>query len=770
MMLDEGGCRVLGPYRLGRKLGEGNFAKVHLAEDYLRKKVAIKVFNKQTINSMRHYTLKHVEREINALRVCTPHPHVANLLEVLETETDVFFVMEYVAGGELFDYIVSEGKLAEEESARIFYQIVSCVEYCHSRGIAHRDLKPENILLDTNMNVRIVDFGLASHQGQYLKSPTGFVEGDISEHKQIADEPTMLPPKMSTQCGSPEYAAPEVIRNDHGYEGAPVDVWSLGVVLYAMICGTLPFTAASIPQIVSNTLRGQFHIPSHVSTDASKLLKQMLCTNHKKRIILSEVLEHSWFEIRPEPHKKIEARPLMMVRALPNTKGGKVGSNEKEIEEVQRLVAVSVTENSNINTLGSLSLTESLGEKSGEKSENTQWIVDSLLPWDLKAGENSGRTRSTAVQPAKIATQKIGSSSRTGTTTNTTTTKKISTKKGKKLLAMVSSSPQLSQDERETRRDLKRKLLKAAEEGDIKTLKQLFKKDEVDLRWTGIDNWTVLHFAARKGHAEGVKVILKSLRPVDINAITKAGWTPLMMAADRGHTDVVNCLLTFGADIHLVSLSGKTAIFLSRESGHSHIAKKLTETSSQRTVESSTKDTGKRLQREFRNAAEDGDLNLMIYLLELAKKKQEKAKKKAKKNGVEYVLDPRNVVNINAVGMDNWTTLHYAARKGRIRVVQALIRSLKVDDINPRTKPGWTPLMLAAEKGHFGVCKLLLRYGAAVEVEDKEGNTASSLATNSGFVDLGKLLAKKTKKISSKDTGPKDTASKDTDPKEGGTD
>jgi len=293
------------------------------------------------------------------------------------------------------------------------------------------------------------------------------------------------------------------------------------------------------------------------------------------------------------------------------------------------------------------------------------------------------------------------------------------------------------------RRDNKRKLFKAAEEGDVDTLKKLFLNKDVDLCWTGIDNWTVLHFAARKGHAEAVEVLLTSLKPVDINAITKAGWTPLMMAADRGHTDVISCLLKFSANIHLVTFAGKTAIFLARESGHNLIAKQLTEASSQRTLENEKSTCGKMLQREFSRAAEEGDLNLMMYLLNLSKKKQAKAKKKAQKSGTEYKVDPRDVVDFNATGMDNWTALHFACRKGRLRVVQALVRSLKVDNINALTTAGWTPLMFAAHKGHIGVCKLLLRYDANITLKNLEKNTASTLATKAGHVEVAQLLLNK---------------------------
>merc|ERR1712113_261841 len=141
----------------------------------------------------------------------------------------------------------------------------------------------------------------------------------------------MGPPTLKTQCGSPEYAAPEVLqvtgkgKEKPGYQGALADVWSLGVVLYAMLCGTLPFTAPSIPAIVKNILRGQFHIPKELSAEAKLLLTCMLCVKPKQRPLLPQVLQHPWFKCRPLPHLKISARPLTMVRVQAQTNKTSIG-------------------------------------------------------------------------------------------------------------------------------------------------------------------------------------------------------------------------------------------------------------------------------------------------------------------------------------------------------------------------------------------------------------------------------------------------------------
>lgn len=172
--------------------------------------VAMKYIPKATIQATR--TKTRVQREVLYMRKLR-HPHIIKLYEVITTPTDIIIVLEY-AGGELFDYIVAHGKMEEDEARRFFQQVISGVQYSHSLKIIHRDLKPENVLLDEDNNVKIADFGLSNemHDGTFL----------------------------GTSCGSPNYAAPEVIKGDR-YAGPEIDVWSCGVILYVMLCGRLPF-------------------------------------------------------------------------------------------------------------------------------------------------------------------------------------------------------------------------------------------------------------------------------------------------------------------------------------------------------------------------------------------------------------------------------------------------------------------------------------------------------------------------------------------------
>jgi 5'-AMP-activated protein kinase catalytic alpha subunit len=258
---------VLGQYRLGKTLGIGAFGKVKMAFHIITgQKVAVKILNKGKIKHME--MAEKVRREINILKMCT-HPHIIRLYEVIDTPSDIFVIMEYVSGGELFDFIVSRGRLPPDEARQFFHQIVSGIEYCHYHKIVHRDLKPENLLLDSDNNIKLADFGLSNvaHDGDFLR----------------------------TSCGSPNYAAPEVISGNL-YAGAEVDVWSMGVILYALLCGTLPFDDESIPNLFKKIKSGMYSLPSHLSQSARDLILRLLVVDPMKRITIPEVRQHQWFQ------------------------------------------------------------------------------------------------------------------------------------------------------------------------------------------------------------------------------------------------------------------------------------------------------------------------------------------------------------------------------------------------------------------------------------------------------------------------------------------
>ena len=235
-------------------------------------KVAVKILNKAKIKQLGME--EKVQREINILHLCT-HPHIIRLYEVVDTPTDIFLVNEYVSGGELFDYIVSKGRLSPDEARNFFHQIISGVEYCHFQKIVHRDLKPENLLLDANKNIKLADFGLSNlmRDGEFLR----------------------------TSCGSPNYAAPEVISG-HLYAGPEVDVWSCGVILYALLCGSLPFDDESIPNLFKKIKSGMYSLPTHLSQLAKNLIPRMLEVDPMKRITIAEIRMHPWFQHKLPPY------------------------------------------------------------------------------------------------------------------------------------------------------------------------------------------------------------------------------------------------------------------------------------------------------------------------------------------------------------------------------------------------------------------------------------------------------------------------------------
>jgi serine/threonine protein kinase len=228
--------------------------------------VAVKILNRQKIRLQQME--EKLKREIKILKMCM-HPHIIRLYEVIETPTDVFVVTEYSPGGELFDYIVERGRLSENEARRFFQQIIAGVEYCHMHMVAHRDLKPENLLLDEHSNVKIADFGLSNcmRDGWFLK----------------------------TSCGSPNYAAPEVISGKL-YAGPEVDIWSCGVIVYALLCGTLPFDDESIPYLFRKIKGGLYSLPIYLSEQSKDLISRMLVTDPLKRMTMADIRAHPWFK------------------------------------------------------------------------------------------------------------------------------------------------------------------------------------------------------------------------------------------------------------------------------------------------------------------------------------------------------------------------------------------------------------------------------------------------------------------------------------------
>nr|XP_041632010.1 5'-AMP-activated protein kinase catalytic subunit alpha-2-like [Drosophila kikkawai] len=257
----------IGHYQLGITLGTGSFGKVKIGVHQITGlKVAVKILNRQKIKSLD--VVGKIRREIQNLKLFR-HPHIIKLYQVISTPSDIFMIMEYVSGGELFDYIVMHGKMQEHQARRFFQQMISGVDYCHRHMIVHRDLKPENLLLDHNMHVKIADFGLSNMM----------LDGEF----------------LCTSCGSPNYAAPEVISGKL-YVGPEVDIWSSGVILYALLCGSLPFDDDHVPTLFRKIKSGIFPIPKHMNMQVLNLVCQMLQVDPLKRANIEEIKKHAWFQ------------------------------------------------------------------------------------------------------------------------------------------------------------------------------------------------------------------------------------------------------------------------------------------------------------------------------------------------------------------------------------------------------------------------------------------------------------------------------------------
>uniref|UniRef100_A0A674I4A8 Serine/threonine-protein kinase MARK2 n=1 Tax=Terrapene triunguis TaxID=2587831 RepID=A0A674I4A8_9SAUR len=295
----------IGNYRLLKTIGKGNFAKVKLARHVLTgKEVAVKIIDKTQLNSS---SLQKLFREVRIMKVLN-HPNIVKLFEVIETEKTLYLVMEYASGGEVFDYLVAHGRMKEKEARAKFRQIVSAVQYCHQKFIVHRDLKAENLLLDADMNIKIADFGFSNE----------FTFGN----------------KLDTFCGSPPYAAPELFQGKK-YDGPEVDVWSLGVILYTLVSGSLPFDGQNLKELRERVLRGKYRIPFYMSTDCENLLKKFLILNPSKRGTLEQIMKDRWMNVG---HEDDELKPYM--EPLPDYKDPRrtelmisMGYTREEIQE-----------------------------------------------------------------------------------------------------------------------------------------------------------------------------------------------------------------------------------------------------------------------------------------------------------------------------------------------------------------------------------------------------------------------------------------------------
>ncbi|ORX55822.1 Pkinase-domain-containing protein [Hesseltinella vesiculosa] len=257
--------KEIGDYWLGKTIGRGASGRVKIGyHKQTGHKVAIKLIARSQLNSS-HTSSRSAQRELAILQLLY-HPHLVDLKQVLQDSLYVYFVMEYMEGGELFQILAEKGRFRENDARCLFYQMATGLAWCHDHQICHRDLKPENILLDkSKKRIKIADFGMAAMNSA-----------------------------LKTSCGSPHYASPEIVMGK-AYDGTKTDVWSLGVILFALLSGHLPFDDESMPRLLEKIKLGRYRpIPSSVSAEAKDLVRKMLVVDPSKRIKMNQLLCHPW--------------------------------------------------------------------------------------------------------------------------------------------------------------------------------------------------------------------------------------------------------------------------------------------------------------------------------------------------------------------------------------------------------------------------------------------------------------------------------------------
>ena len=290
--------KYIGQFILGEKLGQGTFGIVVLAKHQITgEKVAIKILDKEKIIQEADKT--RIEREIKILKNLR-HNNIVHLYDIKETSNSLYIIMEYIQGKELFDYIVSKKRLSEIEACNFYQQIISGIEYLGKIRVVHRDIKPENLLLDNKNKIKIVDFGLSN----------------IYPNNEL----------LQTACGSPCYAAPEMI-NGELYKGLGADIWSSGIVLYAMLCGYLPFEDGDNEILYKKITDGKFKTPKYLSENCKDILHKILNVDPKKRYTIKQIKKHPWFNLI-NPRINLSEGLLLNVYIVP--------IDEKIVEEMAK--------------------------------------------------------------------------------------------------------------------------------------------------------------------------------------------------------------------------------------------------------------------------------------------------------------------------------------------------------------------------------------------------------------------------------------------------
>ncbi|XP_040289368.1 SNF-related serine/threonine-protein kinase [Bufo bufo] len=293
--------KIAGLYDLDKTLGRGHFAVVKLARHvFTGEKVAVKVIDKTKLDSL---ATGHLFQEVRCMKL-VQHPNIVRLYEVIDTQTKLYLILELGDGGDMYDYIMKhDDGLSEDLAKKYFAQIVHAISYCHKLHVVHRDLKPENVVFFEKQGlVKLTDFGFSNK----------FQPGK----------------KLTTSCGSLAYSAPEILLGDE-YDAPAVDIWSLGVILFMLVCGTPPFQEANDSETLTMIMDCKYTVPKHVSKECKDLITRMLQRDPKRRASLEEIENHPWLQgVDPSPATKYNI-PLVSYKNL---------SEEEHNSIIQRMV------------------------------------------------------------------------------------------------------------------------------------------------------------------------------------------------------------------------------------------------------------------------------------------------------------------------------------------------------------------------------------------------------------------------------------------------
>jgi serine/threonine protein kinase len=362
-------------YMVGKVVGVGSYGKVRAAWHRLTgSKVAIKTYDKSKLKDPAHW--KRVHSEIKIMEQVS-HPRIARMYEAVETPKRMHLIMECLDGGNLCSYVKAKRRLSEDESRRIFFQVLQAVEHLHMLGVTHRDIKLENVLFTDARDIKLIDFGFSTvcQPGKRLK----------------------------VFCGTPSYMAPEIVRR-HEYEGKPVDMWSLGILLYALLCGCFPFRAKSYPDLYRRIARGTFAIPEELSASVKDLLRQLLTVDVSQRINAQSAMRHSWLQAQlatgPDINKlRLETPILISDKPSDDMDEGTLTELDKfglGKDDVVRLILTKT--HSSIATFYYLLLDINMNKKklvmgrSHRQSSSGNSTFSRRLPTDVSSGYRTGNT------------------------------------------------------------------------------------------------------------------------------------------------------------------------------------------------------------------------------------------------------------------------------------------------------------------------------------------------------------------------------------------